>query len=422
MLLPMTLIAALALQDPTTNASWLAGCWELRAGPRITVEMWMAPSGGLMLGASRTTVSGRAREFEQLQIAARGDTLLYIAAPSGQAQTTFRAVTATPQLLRFENRQHDFPQVIIYQRISADSIKARIEGPGPNNTTRGIDFPMRRIDCLTPPAPARQDSVVVAAAEARDGRLLIAKGLGNNWELHLLQPNGRTLQLTADTAVDYMPAWSPDGSRIAFVSTRSGHQEIYSIRPDGSGLTRLTEGTAHNSEPAWSPDGRTIAFRSQRDGARPQIYFMNADGSGQSRVTRDTLAYAAPSWSPDGKRIVFASTRAGRGDIFIMNADGTGETRLTTTTTGHSGAPFWSPDGKLIAFWTSRDGNDEVYVMNADGSDMRNISNHAGRDLPVGWSRDSQYVFVRSTRDRAMNDIYKLKIDGSGATRVTVTK
>lgn len=149
----IVLTAALAVQQPdaSVHAAWLAGCWELRAGQRVTVEMWMAPAGGLMLGASRTTVGPRVREFEQLQLLARGDTLLYIASPSAQATTTFRSVSVSAQQLRFENRQHDFPQVIVYRRVGADSLHARIEGPGPGNTTRGVDFRYRRIDCAAPP-------------------------------------------------------------------------------------------------------------------------------------------------------------------------------------------------------------------------------------------------------------------------------
>src|SRR5688500_18858184 len=98
------------------------------------MEMWMPPAGGVMLGASRTTVGGAAREFEHLRISTRGDTLVYTALPSGQRETEFRATAATDQMLVFENRAHDFPQVIRYRRVSADSIVARIEGPGPNNT------------------------------------------------------------------------------------------------------------------------------------------------------------------------------------------------------------------------------------------------------------------------------------------------
>lgn len=135
------------------RAAWLAGCWELRAPGRVTTEMWMAPFGQAMLGASRTVVGGTMREYEFLRLSVRGDTLVYTAAPSGQRPTDFASVGADESPLVFENPAHDFPQRIIYRRVGADSLVARIEGPGPNNTTRGANFPMRRVSCTDVPAP-----------------------------------------------------------------------------------------------------------------------------------------------------------------------------------------------------------------------------------------------------------------------------
>jgi hypothetical protein len=138
---------ASAQTSPVDQAGWLAGCWEQRAATRVTVEMWMPPFGGVMLGASRTVIDGRMREFEYIRLTARGDTLVYTASPSGQNTAEFKSTAVSAQQLRFENRAHDFPQVVSYRRAGADSIVARIEGPGPNNSTRGIDFPMRRVSC-----------------------------------------------------------------------------------------------------------------------------------------------------------------------------------------------------------------------------------------------------------------------------------
>ncbi len=135
------------VQNPLERAGWLAGCWELRSENRLTVEMWMPPGGGLMLGASRTIVGGSTREFEHLRIEADGAALVYTALPSGQKETAFRSKEVTDSSIVFENLAHDFPQRIIYRRRGADSLVARIEGPGPNNSTRGFDFPMRRARC-----------------------------------------------------------------------------------------------------------------------------------------------------------------------------------------------------------------------------------------------------------------------------------
>lgn len=141
--LAVLVAAPLAAQSPLDRAGWLAGCWELRRGERVTVEMWMAPAGGLMLGASRTTVGTALREWEQLRISAAGDTLVYTANPSGQAQASFRTpLPAAGDTLTFENLAHDFPQRIRYVRRGADSLVARVEAGA-----RGFDLPMRKVAC-----------------------------------------------------------------------------------------------------------------------------------------------------------------------------------------------------------------------------------------------------------------------------------
>ncbi len=149
-LIALTLGLVLAAQaGPLDHLGWLAGCWELTHGTRTTLEMWMPPDGGVMLGASRTTVSGAVREFEQVRLRAEGGRLIYTALPSSQAEASFTSTELSDSGFTVENLEHDFPQRIIYRRRGADSLVARIEGPGPGGT-RGIDFPMRRVSCTVP--------------------------------------------------------------------------------------------------------------------------------------------------------------------------------------------------------------------------------------------------------------------------------
>ena len=143
----------------------------------------------------------------------------------------------------------------------------------------------------------------------------------------------------------YIPltaVWSPDGTRIAFAGHKwlygaprkpgpccySSHSDIYVMNADGSGRRKLTHNARYNAEPAWSPDGQKIAFRSTRNGNR-DIYVMNADGSGKRNLTRNPARDGSPSWSPDGRRIAFVSNRDGRLEAHVMNADGSGQRRLT---------------------------------------------------------------------------------------------
>jgi hypothetical protein len=149
-------------QEPLGQLRWLAGCWELRSGSRVVLEMWMPPLGDLMLGASRTLVGATTREFEHLRIRSEAGKLVYTALPSGQRETSFPATAVSDTAVTFENPTHDFPQRIAYRRRGADSLIARVEGPGPNNTTRGFDLPMRRASCTEsgplPPSPRPRDA------------------------------------------------------------------------------------------------------------------------------------------------------------------------------------------------------------------------------------------------------------------------
>ena len=418
-LIPITTVQSQS--SPLARAGWLAGCWERRAPNRVTLEMWMPPLGDLMLGASRTTVGTATSEFEQLRLKAEGDRIVYIAAPSGQRETSFPSITISDTLIVFENTAHDFPQRIIYQRRGADSLLARIEGPGPNGP-RGVNFPMRRSNCLTVAPPTPPDTVLLAVDLSPDQKqMLVARGAASAIDIYLYDASGTPIRkLTDEPNFDYQPRWSPDGQRLAYVSVRENRQVIFTMRPDGTEMKQLTANGVQNSEPAWSPDGRRIAFRSERSGS-PDIYVMNADGSDQRALTSGIRA-VFPAWSPDGSKILFTATVENRANIHVMNADGTGQRQLTQSAAGHSRLAFWSPDGKQIVFNTNRDGNDEVYIMSADGSNPRNISNHPSADVPFAWTADDQYIVFLSTRDRNGRDVYRMKVDGSSVTRVTTTR
>ena len=172
---------------------------------------------------------------------------------------------------------------------------------------------------------------------------------------------------------DQDPAWSPDGSRIAFASGQDGKSDIYVMNANGGNRVRLTADESGNSRPAWSHDGSRIAFASRRDG-NSEIYVMNADGSHQSRLTfRDDSYDSDPAWSPDGTRIAFATS----GGILVITTDGAEIVRLTSNNA--DAAPAWSPDGSRIAFSSYIGGTSLIFVINADGS---------GRELysPYGWN------------------------------------
>lgn len=133
---------------PLARLSWLAGCWSRATPRRVVEEQWMAPAGGLMLGAGRTVsaADGRLVEYEQVRIEARGDTVTYFAQPSAQAPATFTAIAFDDSSIVFENATHDFPQRVGYRLVHADSMAAWIEGTT-GGESRRVDFPYRRVSC-----------------------------------------------------------------------------------------------------------------------------------------------------------------------------------------------------------------------------------------------------------------------------------
>jgi len=128
---------------PVDQLAWLSGCWSMARPDGVTEEQWMKPSGGTMIGMGRTVRGGKTTEYEFLQIREVNGKLAYVAKPSGQAEATFPVVSISADAVTFENPAHDFPQRIIYKRLSETSVTARIEGTM-NGQARGVDFPYGR--------------------------------------------------------------------------------------------------------------------------------------------------------------------------------------------------------------------------------------------------------------------------------------
>ena len=126
---------------------WMAGCWAQNGNDPGSLEQWMAPSGGLMLGMNRSIRDGKAVGFEYLRIIEKEDnTVELVASPSGQESARFNMVSVSENEVVFENPDHDFPTRIIYRLVSDGSLLGRIEGID-NGTPRTADFPMTRTEC-----------------------------------------------------------------------------------------------------------------------------------------------------------------------------------------------------------------------------------------------------------------------------------
>ena len=132
--------------SPVDDLAWLAGCWRHEEPGFRRDEQWMRPSGGTLIGMSRSVAEGRTVEYEYLRIEVRGDRLAYVASPSGQAEAAFLSIEITDRTAVFEAPEHDFPQRIAYERMSPSSLLAWIEGDV-EGVSRVVEFPMTAARC-----------------------------------------------------------------------------------------------------------------------------------------------------------------------------------------------------------------------------------------------------------------------------------
>jgi Tol biopolymer transport system component len=192
-----------------------------------------------------------------------------------------------------------------------------------------------------------------------------SNGYGSIWTMNAFGTGLQQLTPAArhgsDAAGSTSPAWTLTGTRIAYVSTGAARREnpadaeIWTMRADGSGKRRLTRDRFAESDPAWSPDGTEIAFTRSKAGGYGSLYVMDASGANLRRLTRGPYD-RAPAWSPDGRVIAFERTHPGPSglppaDVWIVPATGGRASRLI----GHAAEPAWSLDGRQLAFTSRRD-------------------------------------------------------------------
>lgn len=146
--LPMGVFGQTKPPEPVTIArlAWLAGSWRLEKAGRVVEEQWMAPAGGVMLGMSRTVTKGKLTEYEFMQVReGPGGELYFVAQPYRQKETAFRLQSQSAGETVFENKEHDFPQVIGYSLRPDGSLLAYLEGPKADGTTRRVEFVFQRV-------------------------------------------------------------------------------------------------------------------------------------------------------------------------------------------------------------------------------------------------------------------------------------
>jgi TolB protein len=203
--------------------------------------------------------------------------------------------------------------------------------------------------------------------------------------LSFIQTGQRTMPASGNPEKqNYLAAWSPDGSKLAFTTNRDGNPEIYVMNKDGSGLRRMTNNPAIDVSPTWSPTGNQLAWVSDRTGT-PKIYIMNADGTGQRPLVGDPFS-DRPTWSRGQFNEIAYAARNGPGYDIKIYSFATGEATRVTDGIGSNESPAFAPNGRHIAFTSTRNGKAQLFTIDRDGQNLRQITRE-GNNKFANWSQ-----------------------------------
>ena len=306
-----------------------------------------------------------------------------------KAQQSPRDITRTPST---KNTQTYTPE---------NSQSSSEDSPQPSVTITKTITSTISIQEYTTPVPQFMES-----------RIAFSGSENNNTDIFIIDKDGNNKErITTSKEIDEMPAWSPDGKKIAFISLRGGYHELWVIdianeaRPE----VCLTNNNRLKKDPAWSPDGKYIAFSEITDLGWDIFLVDPNNAADEIQLTQNTLDDIQPSWSPDGNNIIFTSYLNNRWQLMIINISSMEITPLFNyVPIFHQFEPSWSPEGNAIAFVESSSTNDAVVgfgicviqIIKDDNSDYQTGKLDCKENIGVvrspDWSPSGKaIVFVR---------------------------
>jgi len=226
-------------------------------------------------------------------------------------------------------------------------------------------------------------------------------------------------RVTVSRVLNLFPSWTPDGRAIAYTSYLTGFPDVIVSHMFEGRMATPAGGTTevHNSLPAFSPDGTQIAFNTNRDDNN-DIWVVNVDGTNLRRLTNHPMIDTSPTWSPNGRQVAFVSDRTGSPQVYVVGADGTGLRRLTYET--YCDRPTWSPAPYNEIAYSSRTGpGHDIKVLDLATNEVRQLTFGLGSNESPSYSPNGRHVAFTSTRGSGLKQIYTIGRDGKGLRRIT---
>lgn len=247
-------------------------------------------------------------------------------------------------------------------------------------------------------------------------RIAYVTKTGNEYRLEVADADGEGTQIALKSHEPIIsPAWSPDGTKVAYVSFENKKPVVYVQDLVTRQRTVVANYKGSNSAPSWSPDGSKLAIALARDGLT-QVYVVNADGSNLRRLTNTPGIDTEPQFSADGQSIYFTSDRSGGPQIYKMSASG-GEARRVTFSGDYNISPRVSPDGKSLAYISRRGGQFRLFVLDLSNGYELALSDTVKDESP-SFSPNGKYIMY-ATESGRRGALAVVSVDGRVKQRLT---
>lgn len=244
-----------------------------------------------------------------------------------------------------------------------------------------------------------------------DTRIAFVLKGGKTSDIYTVRFDGSDLtRITSYQSLTLSPRWSPDGGYLSFTSYKNGNPDLYILNLADRTARKVASFRGLNLSGAWSPDGKKLLLTLSKDG-NEEIYIMDIKDSQLRRLTNDFAIDVSPAWSPDGRKIAFVSNRSGSPQIYLMDADGSNVKRITYEG-NYNTSPSWSPGGDKIAYEGRTKGVFQIFSIEGNGSNLLQLTSDAANSESPSWSPDGRYIAFHA-RKNGRSKIRVMDADGS---------